>query len=259
MDTDCHVQGLYIIYPNMLSEPHGDGSSAFFAITESKYFEELTGKKMAVDIFRHRLFDLHEQGRYLIIEVSPKLKRPYYGHGFASKANVVLLMDRQIPGGRHRAIEETPKKNMPRKDQKVRRITEAALADFVKSAEIISRIDLDVAKATSRPVVYADKFVHNYFMRTQYLQITSLDQLAQTLARNRAKLEKFLVAFCDTPIAKTWSITPSGMCISFLCYMKILKTSGIAELVALLTQDRINERPAQEVAASIFQAYTQIN
>jgi predicted amidohydrolase len=258
MDTESHVQGLYIIYPNMLSKPLGDGRSALFAITESKYFKELISKKMAVDAFRHRLFELRENGRYIIIELSLKLKRPFYGHAFDSRANAIVHADGQIVRGRNRAVEEAQKKKMPHKIRKSHQITEAGLADFVKSSEIVSRIDMDVAGATSRPVVYADRFVHNYVSRVQYLQITSFDQLALTLIRSRTKLIKILIAFCDTPIGKSWSFTPSGMCISFLCYTRILKTSGIAELTEFLTKYRFNQLPPEEVAASIFQAYTQV-
>jgi hypothetical protein len=262
MHNDCKAatHGLYVIYANMLCDLKGDGMSAFFGYMERRYFDEFVTKEWTDGEHRTRLLKLREKYRYVIFECDTHLRRPILGHTQDSGPNVIFRTDGEISMQKESYKSKmTVEKRRSTKTKSVAKsalITEKSLREFVKSAEIISKIDRAVARATNRPVVYSDDFVSNFMPRIKFLKISSFYKLDRALKRERAFLTKFLTAFCDTKVAKTWSLTPSGMSISFLCYMQILHKMGVKQLKDFLCTYQFNKSfTSEQVADAISKAY----
>ena len=209
MALDCKAaeHGLYIGYANMLCGTYADGRSALFAVMERQYLRKLEEEKLRKGGLDERIVDFGEAYDYGIFEIDLKHKRPYLGHTHLTHLNVqVVRVDR---------LSDEPTDS--------RTMDISSLKHFVRTNQIISRIDLAVRDKTGKTIVSADEFIATFVNRLRHVGIDTTDQLETALQQDEIVVTKSAVGWFECPRGQGTPLIPSGIAVSFLCVALIMR------------------------------------
>lgn len=104
------------------------------------------------------------------------------------------------------------------------------LSEFVRSSNILNRIESDVSSVIKLPIVFSDTFIAVYQLRLSLVKVKSVNELETQLLKNAHLIKLFLVSWYSGPKENRRTLLPAGITIGFLCWALALEQGGVQQL-----------------------------